>query len=133
MKNDISNRDDIRKLVFAFHKALLKDNDMAQIFEQASDKDTLEHLEAMTDFWESALFQAGIYKENTLDLHLAVHSKYRLQAKHFNHWLNVFRTITRELYEGPVAELAITKAITMASVIKMKIDHLEELRKAINN
>lgn len=106
---------------------------MAQIFDQASDKDTLEHLDAMTDFWDSALFQAGLYKENTLDLHLEVHSKYRLQAKHFNHWLNVFRATTRQLYEGPVAELAITKAITMASVIKMKIDHLDELRKAINN
>lgn len=133
MKTDIRNKADIQSLVDTFHRRLRQDPEFDLLFEHFAQKNETEHLEAMTAFWESALFQAGVYKANTLDIHLDIHFQYRLKAAHFNHWLVVFQETLEDLFDGPNARQALEKAISMASVIKMKIDHLDGLRQALNN
>ena len=86
MKNDIQNRKDIRKLVGTFYEKLLKDEVFNYIFLEVAKVDVLEHMDIIIDFWESALFQAGKYKDDLIEVHLNLNQQfnYGLNKEHFN-------------------------------------------------
>lgn len=132
-KTDIQSRADIKKLISAFYEKLLKDKEFAHIFLEVAKIDVLEHLDIMVDFWESVLFQVGKYKNDTLDIHLELNHKYRLNKTHFNHWLKTFNETVDELFEGEKAKQAKERALSVATIIKMKIDDLERMRIELNN
>ena len=133
MKREIRNRKDIKKLVGAFYEKLLKDKVFAHIFLEVAKIDVLEHIELIIDFWESVLFQAGKYKNDTLDIHLELNHKYRLDKSHFKHWLETFNETVDELFEGEKAKQAKDRALSVASIIKMKIDDIERRKIELNN
>ncbi len=133
MKRDIEDRADIRKLVTAFYERLLKDEDFKHIFLAVMQKDMLAHIDTLMDFWESTLFQAGKYKGDTIDAHLEVHHQYRLNAAHFSKWLEIFNETVNDHFEGNIATQAKQKASTLATIIRLKIDNLEQRRLEINN
>jgi len=133
MKPDISNRDDIKKLVNAFYEQLLDDPDLAPFFTKVSKIVLSKHLPIIYDFWESVLFQAGKYKRNTLDMHLELHTLSPLKKIHFDRWLALFYETTDQLFEGEKAKQAKDRALSIATIIKMKIDHLEKLRLEFGN
>lgn len=134
-KKDIENRKDIRTLVSTFHKELLKDPEFEHIFNEVAQIDILDHLDIMVDFWESVLFQAGKYKRDLLEIHVELNQKYNygLKKAHFNKWLAVFNNTVDNLFEGKTAKGAKDRALSIASIIKMKIDDLEKMRMEINN
>ena len=133
MKSDIQNRADIKKMVHAFYEKLLKDEVFRHIFVEVAQIDVLTHLDIIVDFWESVLFQVGKYKRNTLDIHIDLHQQYRLQEAHFSRWLELFNQTVDELFVGEKADGAKDRALSIATIIKMKIDHLEKKRLEINN
>jgi hemoglobin len=135
MQGDIQNRKDIRKLVSAFYEKLLKDEEFKHIFLDIAQIDVLTHLDIIVDFWESVLFQAGKYKRNLVDIHLDLNQKYhyRLNKAHFNNWLALFHSTVDELFEGEKAKGAKDRALSIATIIKMKMDQLEQMRKEFNN
>ena len=135
MKSDIQNRKDIKKLVSAFYEKLLQDEEFKHIFLEVAKIDILEHLDIIVDFWKSVLFQAGKYKRNLVDIHLDLNQKYNygLNEKHFNDWLALFNTTVDELFEGEKAKGAKDRALSIATIIKMKIDNLEQMRLEFNN
>ncbi len=135
MQDDIQNRKDIRKLVSAFYEKLLKDEEFKHIFLDIAQIDVLTHLDIIVDFWESVLFQVGKYKRNLVDIHLDLNQKYhyRLNEEHFNNWLALFNSTVDELFEGEKAKGAKDRALSIATIIKMKMDHLEQMRKELNN
>ncbi len=135
MQDDIQNRKDIRKLVSAFYEKLLKDEEFKHIFLDIAQIDVLTHLDIIVDFWESVLFQVGKYKRNLVAIHLDLNQKYhyRLNEEHFNNWLALFNSTVDELFEGEKAKGAKDRALSIATIIKMKMDHLEQMRKELNN
>lgn len=133
MKGDINNRVDVEKFVNAFFKKLMNDEEFSYIFSEIAGIKLLSHLDAQYDFWESAIFQNSKYKEDILMIHLELHFKYKLNQNHFNRWLNLFNETVDELFDGNNASKAKEKALSIASVIKMKIDNLEKRRLEINN
>jgi len=135
VKKDIENRKDIRKLVSVFHKALLEDPEFEYIFTEVAQIDVLQHLDIMVDFWESVLFQAGKYKRDLLESHIELNQKfdYGLHKEHFNKWLEIFNATVDRLFAGEIAKGAKERALSIASIIKMKIDNLEKMRLEINN
>lgn len=133
MKGDIQNRADIRKLVTAFYERLLKEEDFKHIFLEVMQVNMLAHIDTLMDFWESTLFQAGKYQGNTIEAHLEVHHRHRLNAVHFSKWLEIFNETVNELFEGNIATQAKQKASTLATIIRLKIDKLEQRRLEINN
>lgn len=135
IKKDIQNRKDIRKLVSIFYEKLLKDEEFEHIFLEVAQIDVLAHLDIIVDFWESVLFQAGKYKRNLLEIHLDLNQQYNygLNERHFNNWLAIFNTTVDELFEGEKAKDAKDRALSIATIIKMKIDNLEKMRLEINN
>jgi len=133
MKKDIQNRADIQKLMTTFYEQLLQREEMKHIFLEVARIDVLEHLDILVDFWESVLFQAGTYKRNAMEIHLDLHRQYPLTEAHFKTWLHLFNETTDTLFEGAKATMAKERALSIASIIKMKIDHLDRLRQELNN
>ncbi|MEO1516942.1 MAG: group III truncated hemoglobin [Bacteroidota bacterium] len=135
MADDIQNRKDIRKLVSAFYEKLLTDEAFKHIFLEVAQIDVLTHLDQIVDFWESALFQAGKYKEDLVDIHLDLNQKYQygLTEAHFKNWLALFHSTVDELFEGDNAKGVKSRAMSIATVIKLKIDNLEQKRLEFNN
>ena len=133
MKPDIQNREDIAKLINAFYEKLLADELLAPIFIEVAKIDLTEHLPILYDFWESVLFQVGKYKRNAMEVHLDLHQMHRLEEQHFNRWLALFNETVDDFFEGETANRAKVRALSIATVIKMKIDQLDKMRLEINN
>ncbi|MEL6721259.1 MAG: group III truncated hemoglobin [Bacteroidota bacterium] len=133
MKADIQDRTDIRKLVSNFYQHLLRQEEFEHIFLQVAQIDILDHLDLLIDFWESVLFQTGKYKNNTMEVHVDLHQKYRLKETHFKEWIATFNETIDELFEGEIANRAKVRALSIATVIRMKISNLDRMRSELNN
>ena len=68
-----------------------------------------------------------------LDKHLELHQLKSLQKEHFDQWLKLFNETVDDLFEGEKAKQAKDRALSLATIIKMKIDHLEKLRLEFGN
>lgn len=133
MKTDIQDRADIKKLVSNFYQSLLKQEEFEYIFLKVAEIEILDHLDILIDFWDSVLFQAGKYKNNTMEIHVNLHQKYKLQEIHFQEWLTTFNETVDELFEGEIANKAKVRALSIATVIRMKISNLDRMRLELNN
>jgi hemoglobin len=133
MKPDITDRVAIQQLVYAFYEKLLEDRQLKDFFLKTASIELSSHLPIICDFWESVLFQAGKYKRDMLDKHLELHQLKSLQKEHFDQWLKLFNETVDDLFEGEKAKQAKDRALSLATIIKMKIDHLEKLRLEFGN
>ena len=61
------------------------------------------------------------------------HFENRIKDHHFNRWLGLFNATVDEYFEGAKAKGAKDRALSIATIIKMKIDNLEKERLEINN
>ena len=67
---EISNREDVFLLVSTFYDKIKKDDFIGPIFLEAiPNKEWENHLEKLTDFWETNLFFAKKYKGNPMQVH----------------------------------------------------------------
>lgn len=126
MKKDIKTREDIYLLVKNFYKKLLSDAEMHHFFSKFSNGEVLEsHLQTLVDFWDNILFYSGGYRKNAMQPHLILHREKPFSEKHFSHWLSHFNTTVDELFEGEMADIAKTRALSIATVMKIKISELK--------
>lgn len=128
MKTDIENRSDIIRMVNHFYGKLLQDPLLSQLFTEVARIDLAEHLPILYDFWESVLFRAGKYSRDTLQPHLDLHLAHPLSDLHFERWLELFNSSVDELFTGPNAHQAKVRALSIATVIRIKIHRLEKIR-----
>lgn len=124
MKNDIANRDDILRLVTLFYKKLLADSSISYIFTDVAKIDLPHHLDILVDFWDNILFQHDVYRKNAMQPHLILHQQTPLQKHHFETWLNYFNESVDELFDGEKAFLAKERALSIATVMQIKISQL---------
>lgn len=120
-KKDISSRDDIVKLVDQFYGKVLSDTTIGFIFKDVAKIDIESHMPTMYDFWESTLLNNTAYRGNTMKVHLDLNEKERLKKAHFDQWLALFNATVDELFQGEKAELAKTKALSIATVMQIKL------------
>lgn len=134
-KTDIQDRKDLQKLVSIFYEKLLQEEEFKHIFLEVARIDVLKHVDVLVDFWESALFQVGKYKNDLVEVHLELNQKYKYQLNgtHFNRWLEIFNATVDECFEGENAKGIKNRALTIATIIKMKINNLEQMRLEMNN
>lgn len=119
--NDIETRKDVRLFVDHFYRKVLDDAHIGFIFKDVAKINMDEHMPIMYDFWESTLFQSNIYKGNPMEVHLRLNDKVKLQKSHFEQWLKLFNESIDELFSGEKAELAKTRALSIATVMQIKI------------
>ena len=119
--NDIQTREDLYLLMSEFYLKLLADSKINFIFNKIAKIDLAPHLLDLVDFWEQILFDTGSYRKNVLQIHLDLNQKIKLSEEHFSIWLNYFNTTIDENFKGHTAENMKTRALSIATVMKIKM------------
>jgi len=117
---DIQNRADIEKLLQAFYAKALTDPVIGHYFTEVVPLDMEKHIPVITDFWETILFGKAIYKGNALDMHRHIHDLSAFREEHFDRWLQLFTATVDGMFSGNLAELAKQRAVSIATIMKMK-------------
>ena len=125
MKKDISGREDILQLMKLFYEKLLADKSISYLFTDVAKIDLLPHLETLVDFWDNILFQNDVYRKNDMQPHLHLHQQSSLRKDHFDTWLRYFNQSVDTLFEGEKAFLAKERALSIGTVMQIKINQLK--------
>ncbi len=131
-KKEIESRDDVSVLVRTFYAKIRKEETLGPIFNGIVE-DWEEHLEKLTDFWESSLLFARKYYGNPMLAHISVDEKMdnTVEMAHFGIWLNLWYQTLDEYFEGEVAERARANARRMSTNLFLKLyQHRPQYREA---
>jgi hemoglobin len=118
MKHDIENREDIDLLMREFYSEAMVDEVIGYIFTDVAKLDLDHHLPIIGDFWESMLFQTGVYAKhgrNPLQVHAELDEKSPLESEHFDRWLEIFRKKVDENFLGENADYIKQRANAIAN------------------
>ncbi|WP_460570482.1 group III truncated hemoglobin [Humibacter soli] len=118
---DLVDRDDVADLVAAFYRRAFDDELLGPIFIDVAHMDLDHHMPIMCDFWQTVLFNAGLYRRNALQLHFLLHAKHPLGDEHFDRWLQLWTTTVDAHFSGPVAERAKLQATRIAGSINRRL------------
>ncbi len=121
MKPDISNRDDIEKLVQHFYEKLESDAEIGYFFTEILSARKDAHLSRVCDFWENVIFYTGEYEGSPLEIHRKIHQQHPTNQAHFNRWLQLFDETVNSLFEGPNAEKTKNHSRAIAVVMLQNI------------
>ena len=121
MLTDLEDRTDIELLVNSFYNKVKVDEKIGPFFNDVARIDWNKHLPTMYDFWEMTLLHKGDYKGNTVRVHQALNERSPLRKEHFEHWVSLFQSTVDELFKGVNAELAKTRALSIATIMQVKI------------
>ena len=127
MKKDILSKEDIFFIINAFYRKLLEDTAINHFFEHILNTGSLEHhLNTITDFWNGILFNATDYQRNAMQPHLDLNENIPFRTEHFKTWLHHFKTTIDTHYSGENAEKMKTRALSIATVMQIKMRNLSK-------
>lgn len=120
--NDLKTREDVHLLVSSFYEQVRR-NDFIGHFFNKTIHNWDEHIEKLTDFWESNLFHKAKFKGNPIKAHVQVDQKFDniINPEHFGEWLNVWIVTIDSLFEGELADRAKNNAAKMATHLYLNI------------
>jgi len=118
---DIQTRADIDLLIRTFYRRIMDDAEIGYFFTEVVHLDLEHHIPKIADFWETTLFHQAKYKGNPITPHVAMHKKSPMTKAHFDRWVAVFCQTTDELFSGAIAEMAKQRALSIATVMFIKI------------
>ena len=125
-KTDIATRADIEKLIATFYEKVKQDDLLAIIFTEVVQVHWEEHTPIIVDFWQTVLLDADLYHKNAMEPHFAINQLYPLQHQHFERWLQLFFGTVDQFFEGPVAQLAKTRARGVAAIMEIKMNQINQ-------
>jgi hemoglobin len=120
-KRDIETREDISKLIIQFYEQVKTDNTIGFIFTEVAQINWEHHIPLIVDFWETILLDNPVYKKNAMEVHYDLNKKVALLKEHFSQWLLLFCTTVDDLFAGKTADLAKTRAKSIAAVMEFKM------------
>jgi len=118
MKRDIENREDIDLLMHEFYAVAIEDKGIGHIFTDVAKLNLEHHLPIIGDFWETMLFQNGVYARhgrNPLQVHGELAKKTPLLFEHFERWLEIFTETVDANFEGDRADFIKMRARAIAN------------------
>jgi hemoglobin len=120
---DIETREDILLIMNEFYKKLLADETLNYFFTKITnvDKHLEAHFEILATFWEQSLFLKGGYSNNMFQIHKNVHEKSPIKKEHYERWLLHLNNSIDENFKGKYAEQMKTNALSMATVMQIKL------------
>jgi hemoglobin len=118
---DIKTKDDLYIIVDEFYKKLLADDSISYIFTDVVKIKLEEHLPILVTFWSQGVLGTGGYSKNLTQIHLDVNEKEYLSPELFKIWLNHFNNAVDENFKGQKAEQIKTQALSIATVMQIKI------------
>jgi hemoglobin len=116
--SDITSRQDVELLVRRFYDQLVVDPIIGHFF---AGLDLERHLPRIAAFWCMALLNEPGYTTNVTEVHLRLHQRIPMQRAHFDRWLELFRASVDTHFHGPVAEEAKMRALSIATVMLVKV------------
>ena len=131
MKKQIENREDLALLVQTLYTKIRADKEIGFYFNEMI-SNWEEHLEKLTDFWETNLFAVKKYKGNPLEAHNKVdeHFEGKITSNEFGIWLNYWFQTLDELFEGENVDILKRRARKMGTFLFLS---MFEHRKKGNN
>lgn len=120
-KADIRNREDLVLLLTSFYEKVFRDELIGHFFTDVMHVDLDTHIPRITDFWETVLLGGRNYKDNAIAPHMKINKLSPMEEQHFKRWLSLFHETIDELFEGEVAGLAKQRAVSVATVMRIKI------------
>ena len=123
MKVDISSRADIEKFIGNFYDTVKLDKTIGYIFTEVVEMNWETHIPVIVDFWETILLDNPVYKKNAMEVHYELNKKIPLQKEHFTSWLQLFNASVDNLFEGKIADLAKTRAKSIAGIMLFKMEN----------
>ena len=121
MKKDIENRKDVEVLIDSFYEKVRRDETLGYIFNDVAKVDWQHHTPIICDFWENILFQSNVYRSNPMPTHIRLNDLTPLRKNHFDRWVHLFTETVNDYFEGEKAELAKQRAMSIASIMQIKI------------
>ena len=106
----------IRQVIRAFYARVRVDPLIGPIFNSRI-QDWEPHLVRIENFWSAVMLRSGRYQGQPMRLHLPL----PIDATHFDRWLELFETTTRELCSAPVAEEFLQRARTIGRSLEMGV------------
>ena len=116
-KDDITDRDDIERLVRNFYRAAAMDDLLGEVFEAAHVNWT-SHIAILIDFWSLQLLGEPGYEGQPLRAHEPVHARTPLRRAHYDRWVELFCDTIDESFAGPRAEVAKGRGRKMATAME---------------
>lgn len=117
---DIATREDITAMMESFYSKALTDNVIGYFFVKVAPLKMEVHMPVIVDFWETVLFGTAFYKGNVMKVHQHIHQLSAFREEHFARWVSLFSETVDELYSGEKAEMAKQKALSIATIMKIK-------------
>ena len=121
MKNDITNKSDIKLLVDTFYDKVKANSTIGNIFNDIAKVDWQYHLPKMYSFWASLLLDEHSFSGNPMLKHIELSKLTPMTEIQFSEWLLLFTQTTDELFEGKKADEAKTRAANIARLMLHKI------------
>ena len=122
MKTDIRDKKDIKLFVDKFYEKVRDNELLAPVFASKIPGEAWPaHLERMYDFWNAILFSEKGFEGNPMQKHMRL----PIEEKHFTQWLTLFSQTIDELFAGPKAAEAKTRAGSIAQIMNFKITSLQ--------
>jgi len=106
----------IAKVVRHFYGHIQQDALLGPIFNQAI-TDWEAHLQIMTRFWSAVMLHSRAYEGRPMPKHIVL----PIDARHFDHWLELFSTTVEALCTAEIAALFRDRATTIARSLEMGI------------
>lgn len=120
---DIQNRADILFIMEAFYSKMLQDDKVGYIFTEVAQLDLKHHLPLLTDFWNNALFHAGGYKNNVVQIHKDLNGLETLTPAHFERWQLLLGETIDTHFKGGMADKMKLRASQVGMTIQAKLGH----------
>lgn len=120
-QKDISSRKDIELFIRSFYEKVIADETIGIVFTEIVKMDWDHHIPLITDFWETILLDNPVYKNNAMEVHYHINKLFPLQKIHFDAWLHLFNVTLSEMYQGPVADMALKRAAGIAGLMEFKM------------
>lgn len=121
MKADIKDRRDIELLINTFYEKVKVDSSIGFFFTDVVKVNWDKHLPVMYDFWENVVFHTGIYDGNPMEKHIDLNKKSPMKMEHFQRWMQLFNETVDELFAGAKADGIKQRALSIATVMQIKI------------
>jgi hemoglobin len=122
-KKDIENRKDIEHLLTSFYTKVFKDERIKHFFIEVVPLNLEQHIPVITDFWESVLFSKHTYRKNVMEVHQHISNLSSIKKEHLDCWIFLFEQTVDELFAGVKAELAKQRAVSIATLMDIKLNH----------
>jgi hemoglobin len=128
-KRDIENRADLERLLEIFYKKVFNDDLISHFFIEVVPLNLETHIPVIADFWESVLLDGRGYRKNVMEVHLNISEKSKINKEHLDRWVKIFSETVDELFEGAKASLAKQRAASIATMMNIKIDYPNPLKR----